>query len=97
MTTEPRWLPTEAEIVALIAQQRTERRNQSMRVNDGPQTILMPRRPMTKDGRFIDSFDFEDVPEAEGNYRFWRGMLIASAVSSALWLVVLIGWLARGN
>lgn len=95
--TEPRWLPTEAQIVALIAQQRIEHRRQAMRADDGPQTILMPQRPMTQDGRFLDSFDFDDVPESEANHRFWRGLLIASAVSAALWLAVLIGWVARGQ
>jgi hypothetical protein len=41
--TEPRWLPTEAEIKIHMARQRAERVRMSQRVCDGPQTILMPK------------------------------------------------------
>jgi predicted Abi (CAAX) family protease len=40
---EPRWLPTEAEIKIHMARQREERARMSQRVCDGPQTILMPK------------------------------------------------------
>lgn len=95
--TPKRWLPTEAQILAHIEQQRADRIRMAQRVDDGPQTILMPQRPMTQKGEFMDSFPVDETPEAESNHRFWRGLLIASAVSSALWLAVLIGWVARGH
>ena len=40
--TDPKWLPSEAQIQAAIAIQRLEREMLARRVNDDPQTILAP-------------------------------------------------------
>jgi hypothetical protein len=83
------WLPTEPEIKAAIAKQRAERIRMAQRVDDGPQTILVPRRPVEKSAP-----DEKDPPWVASAARV---VLMGLFICAGLSMAALIGLLSRGN
>lgn len=94
--TEPRWLPTEAEIKIHMARQREERVRMSQRVDDGPQTILMPKGATpAQRAAFLPPQDLKGVDRPR---RDWLPLAAVAfgAAALATWPLLAYLWIAGG-